>query len=322
MRTLVTGGAGFIGSHVVRLLLEAGHQVAVLDDLSAGRPERVPQGVSLHRVQLEEAGAVDEVVAQVRPQAVFHLAAQVDVQAAVREPLRDLTVNVAGSLVLLEACRRNGVEHLVYSSSAAVYGEPERLPLPEEAACKPLSPYGASKLAAEGYCWVYGAGAGLRTTVLRYANVYGPGQEARAEGGVVASFATRLAQGEPPRIFGSGRQTRDFIYVTDVARANLAALEGPGGLFNVGTGRERSVLELAQVLLELAGRQDLQPRTEPARPGEIERSALDPGRAGTVLGWHPRVDLREGLARTLAWTQAGSPMEAGALDALAGGRGA
>lgn len=320
MKALVTGGAGFVGAHVVRLLLEAGHSVAVLDDLSAGRPERVPPGVALHRVAVEDEARVDGVLAEERPQAVFHLAAQVDVQVALGDPLRDLTVNGLGSVVLLEACRRHGVEQVVYASSAAVYGEPERLPLGEEARCRPLSPYGASKLAAEGYFWVYAQSLGLKATILRFANVYGPGQEARAEGGVVASFAARAAQGQPPRIFGSGAQTRDFVYVTDVARAGLAALEGPGGLFNVGTGREASVLELARLFLEEADLPGLEPLFEEARPGEIDRSALDPARAQAVLGWEPQVDLREGVARTLAWARAGFPMDAQALSRLAGGR--
>lgn len=319
MRVLVTGGAGFVGAHVVRLLLAAGHSVAVLDDLSTGRPERVPPEVKLHRVAVEDAAAVDQVLAGEEPQAVIHLAAQVDVQVALREPLRDLTVNGLGSVALLEACRRHGVGQVVYASSAAVYGEPERLPLDEGARCRPLSPYGASKLAAEGYFWVYAQSLGLKGTILRFANVYGPGQEARGEGGVVASFAARVAQGRPPRIFGSGRQTRDFVYVTDVARAVLAALEGPGGLFNVSTGREASILELARLFLEGAGRPGLEPVFEEARPGEIERSALDPGLARTVLGWRPRVDLPQGVARTLAWARAGFPMDAYSLGRLAGG---
>lgn len=319
MKVLVTGGAGFVGAHVVRLLLEAGHAVAVLDDLSTGRPERVPPGVKLHRVAVEDAAAVDRVVAEERPQAVIHLAAQVDVQVALREPLRDLAVNGLGSVALLKACRRHGVEQVVYASSAAVYGEPERLPLDEGARCRPLSPYGASKLAAEGYFWVYAQSFGLKATTLRFANVYGPGQEARAEGGVVASFAARVAEGQPPRIFGSGRQTRDFVYVTDVARAVLAALGGPGGLFNVSTGCEASILELARLFLEAAGRPDLAPLFDEARPGEIERSALDPALAGKVLGWRPVVDLPEGVARTLAWARAGFPMDAHALGRFAGG---
>lgn len=320
MKALVTGGVGFVGAHVVRLLLEAGHGVAVLDDLSTGRPERVPPEVRLHRVAVEDEAAVNRVLAEERPQAVFHLAAQVDVQVALREPLRDLTVNGLGSVALLEACRRHGVEQVVYASSAAVYGEPERLPLDEGARCRPLSPYGASKLAAEGYFWVYAQSLGLKATMLRFANVYGPGQEARAEGGVVASFAARVAKGEPPRIFGSGEQTRDFVYVTDVARAVLAALEGPGGLFNVGTGREASVLELARLFLEAAGLPGLEPVFEEARPGEIERSALDPSQAQAVLGWRPQVDLPEGVARTLAWARAGFPTDAHSLGLMAGGR--
>lgn len=320
MRTLVTGGAGFVGAHLVRALLDAGHTVAVLDDLSAGRAERVPAGVPLYQIPLEDRTAVDRVVAEARPQAVFHLAAQVDVQTALRDPLQDLAVNVTGTVNLLEACRKHGVERVIYASSAAVYGAPAALPLAEEAPCRPLSPYGASKLAAEGYLWAYGQSLGLTTTILRYANVYGPGQEARAEGGVVASFAARIVQGQPPRIFGSGHQTRDFIYVTDVARANLAALEGPGGLFNVGTGQEAGIRELARLFLEEAGLAHLEPVFEAARPGEIERSALDPRRAQAQLGWTPQVDLREGVARTLAWARAGSPMEADALCRLAGGR--
>lgn len=302
MRALVTGGAGFIGSHVVELLLAKGHRVAVIDDLSTGKRENLPPGVQFYRLSLLDSQLPD-IIRQIEPDVVFHEAAQVKVSRSLADPVQDARINIEGSLRLLEACREAGLPKVVYASSAAVYGEPQAVPLPEEHPLAPLSPYGLSKLTVERYLAIYHVLYGLHYAVLRYANVYGPRQDSSGEGGVVAIFADRVVRGKPLVIFGDGSQTRDFVYVGDVAAANLRAAnpELPGELVvNVGTGREISVNELARTLAEQAG-SDLPFVYEAPRPGEIQRSSLANGRAVSVLGWQPATTLAEGLAKTLTW---------------------
>lgn len=298
MRALVTGGAGFIGSHLVDALVAGGAQVLVLDDLSRGRKGFVNPRASFVRADLAAPEAA-EAVLRFGPEVVFHLAAQASVPASLADPVADARTNVLGTLNLLEACRRAGTRKVVYASSAAVYGDPRYLPIDEQHPLSPLSPYGVSKYTVELYLGVYQAMHGLDWTVLRYANVYGPRQDALGEGGVVAVFVERLRRGEPLDVFGDGEQTRDFIYVGDVVRANLAAAyAGSGRVLNIGTGRATSVNTLIAELAALAGR-PLKARYLPARPGDIRHSYLANGEARRSLGWEPAVALTEGLRMTV-----------------------
>lgn len=297
MRVLVTGGAGFIGSYVARALIGAGHRVSIVDDLSTGRLENLPGEAAFYR--LDVTGGLEAVFGAERPEAVIHQAARVSVPASLRDPGTDLAVNAGGTLNLLEHARRFEVERFVLASSAAVYGKPRYLPLDEEHPVKPLSPYGLSKYTAELYLDLYRELYGLSSCVLRYANVYGPRQAAHAEGGVAAVFCDRLARGEAPVIYGDGEQTRDFVYVQDVARANLAALAAGEGVFNIGTGRAASVNLLYRLLRELTGSR-VAPVYRPPRAGDIRDSVFAPERAAALLGWRARYHLEEGLAEMLA----------------------
>ncbi|OAT80233.1 SDR family oxidoreductase [Desulfotomaculum copahuensis] len=300
MQVLVTGGAGFIGSHLVEQLLSGGADVAVLDDLSRGSLANLDSRAALYHGDIRDAGFVRETLDRVRPEVVLHHAAQVDVQISVADPALDAAVNTGGAINLLEACRTAGVRKVVYASSAAVYGDPVYLPVDEKHPLNPLSGYGISKHTAEHYLAAYRALYGLEFTVLRYANVYGPRQDATGEGGVVAIFTDRLLRGEPPRIFGDGEQTRDFVYAGDVAAANLAALDkGDGRVLNVGTGRAVTVNRLLALLQELTG-VSLSAEYCPPRPGDIRDSYLDCTAAQEALGWRADTGLRDGLARTVA----------------------
>ncbi|MDP9486547.1 MAG: SDR family oxidoreductase [Actinomycetota bacterium] len=299
MRVLLTGGAGFIGSHVAEALLARGHEVCVVDDLSSGKRENVPKGADFFEADVRTGCA--EVFRSFRPEALCHQAAQMDVRRSVREPDLDADVNVLGTVRLLEACVAHGVGRVVFASTGgAVYGEQDEFPAPEEHPQYPVSPYGVSKLAGERYLNYYRAQYGLPYAALRYANVYGPRQDPHGEAGVVAIFSGNLAAGRPSTIFGTGEQTRDYVYVGDVARANVLALEGdpPSGAYNVGTGIETSVAALYEKMLALTGR-DLPPERGPARPGEQSRSSVDPTKAARELGWKPEVDLASGLERAL-----------------------
>ena len=303
MRVLVTGGAGFIGSHIVDLLIDGGHSVAVVDNLSGGKAERVPRGVRLYRADIAEP-ELGEVFERERPEAVIHQAAQVSVACSVRDPMSDARVNVIGSLNLLEQCKAHGVRKVIFASSAAVYGDPVSLPVDEEHPARPSSPYGASKYSVEEYLRIYRELYGLDYTALRYSNVYGPGQDAQGEGGVVAIFTHRVVRGEPVEIHGDGEQTRDLVYVRDVARANVLALERGGGeRINVSCGTETSVKELVRSLGRLVGR-DLVVRHGPPRAGDIRRSVLANEKAVRLLGWRPEVTLESGLKEVLAYESA------------------
>ena len=295
MRTLVTGGAGFIGSHVVDALLERGDDVTVVDDLSTGRRERVPGGAALHVTDISEPAALAPVFADARPEAVFHLAAQVDVRRSVADPFHDAKLNVAGTASVLEAARSAGARRvLLASTGGALYGDTDLLPTPESAPLEPFSPYGASKAAAESYCALYTRLHGLSTLALRFGNVYGPRQDPHGEAGVIAIFAGATAGRRPVTVFGDGSQTRDYVYVGDVVAAFLAAVDAEvTGAINIGTGIETSVLELVDAL-------GVEPRFEPARAGEVARSCLDVALAAEQLGWRAQVRLEEGLERTVA----------------------
>ena len=297
MRAVVTGGAGFIGSHVVEALLARGDEVTVVDDLSRGRRENVPEAARLVEGDIRE-GLVT-VFDDVRPEVCFHLAAQVDVRVSVERPDHDADVNVLGTVAVLEASRRQGTQVVFASTGGAIYGECDG-PAPEESERRPLAPYGVSKLAAEEYLAAYNRLYGTGHVSLRYANVYGPRQDPHGEAGVVAIFLGHLAGGEAPRIFGDGRQTRDYVYAGDVARATLAAGGRDGGVLNVGTGAETSVVELYDLCRRVAG-SSLEAEEAPARLGELQRSVLDTSLAERELGWRPELSLEDGLRRTWEW---------------------
>ena len=301
MKVLVTGGAGFIGSHVADAFVAAGHEVWALDDLSTGQRENVGPGV---RLVVADIGAPESarLVETERFEILCHLAAQMDVRRSVADPRFDATVNIGGFLNLLEAARKVPVRKVVFSSTGgAIYGEQDVFPAPESHPTRPVSPYGASKAAGELYLGYYRAQYGLASVSLRYANVYGPRQNPHGEAGVVAIFSQRLLAGEPCTIHGTGRQTRDFVFGPDVAGANLLAaereVEGP---INVGTGVETDVNHLYALLARAAG-STAPARHGEAKPGEQLRSSVDPRRAAEFLGWKPAVGLEEGLRTTVEW---------------------
>jgi UDP-glucose 4-epimerase len=296
VRAIVTGGAGFIGSHVVDALVARGDEATVLDDLSSGRRENVNDGAELVVGDVRDGEALRALFAERRPEACLHLAAQVDVRVSVERPDHDGEVNVLGTIRILEAAREHGVRVVFASTGGAIYGECEE-PAPETAARSPLAPYGVSKLAGEEYLATYNRLHGSEHTTLRYGNVFGPRQDPHGEAGVVAIFLGRLASGETPHIYGDGRQERDYVFVGDVARATLAALERPPGVFNVGTGVATSVLQLLEACLHVTG-VDVEPVFDPPRLGEITRSVLDPRLAAEALGFQAQTELEEGLART------------------------
>ena len=310
MRALVTGGAGFIGSNLVDALLDRGDEVTVVDNLATGRLENLDgarrRGIAFHEADITDAERLRKVFAGARPDIVFHLAAQIDVRKSIEDPAWDASVNVGGTINVLEAARRAGVPRVVNSSTGgAIYGDAGTIPTPEDHLAAPMAPYGQSKLAAEGYLGLYARLHGLSSVSLRYANVYGPRQDPHGEGGVVAIFCGKLAEGGTPVAFGDGRQTRDFIYVGDVVSANLAAAATDwAGSCNVGTGTETSVIELADALRALGNGTPFELSYAPARTGEIERSAVDPALAREALGWRAEVVLTDGLERTLAGVRA------------------
>lgn len=302
MKVLVTGGAGFIGSHIVDALCQRGDDVVVVDLLTGGRQENLSRHAVLYREDITSQ-ALDCIFERERPEAVIHQAAQIDVRRSVDDPVGDAHTNILGSIRLLEACRRFRVRKIVYASSAAAYGDPLTVPVKEDHPALATSPYGLSKYLTEHYLRLYRDLYGIEYTVLRYANVYGPRQDPLGEGGVIAVFAHRIARGLGVSIYGDGRQTRDFVYVDDVVRANICALTNPlsdGATINVSHGREMSINELVGVFSELVGR-SIDVTYEPERPGEVSRSSLCNQRAWDILGWKPTVDIRSGLRRVLDW---------------------
>ena len=297
MRAIVTGGAGFIGSHVVDALVARGDEVAVIDSLVHGKEENVASGAELHVRDIREP--LDDIFDAVRPEAVFHLAAQADVRVSVEHPVEDAAVNVLGTVRILETARRHGAQVVFSSTGGAIYGECAE-PAREDSPCEPLSPYGTAKLAGEEYVRSFNRLYGTRHIALRYGNVYGPRQDPHGEAGVVAIFLGALARGEQAKIFGDGVQTRDYVYVGDVARATTSTLGQDSGVFNVGTGRETSVVELYELCAKVAG-SDTPAEHAPARLGELQRSFLDPERAAHELGFSAMVELEDGLRATWDW---------------------
>jgi UDP-glucose 4-epimerase len=312
VRAFVTGAAGFIGSALVERLLAEGHEVDAVDDLSTGSLSKLADsrrsgGLSFHRLDVRVPGTVDLMVRR-QPEVVFHLAAQADVRVSVADPVFDAEVNVIGSLRVFEGALRAGCRKVVLAGSGGtLYGVPESLPVPEDHLRRPISPYGVAKKAAGDYLHYYREVHGLDSTVLALANVYGPRQDSDGEAGVVAIFAGKLLDRVAPTIFGDGEQTRDFVYVDDVVDAFRRAEKTDGvPLVNIGTGVETSVNSLFETMARLA-RFHGEPLRAPARPGELQRSALDPALAAEALGWKPATPLEVGLRRTLDWFRAQRP---------------
>jgi UDP-glucose 4-epimerase len=301
MDAIVTGGAGFIGSHVADALIARGDRVVIIDNLAGGRRDRVPAAGDLREIDIRDAAAMAAVFDEVRPQAVFHLAAQADVRVSVDDPLFDADVNVRGAIQVLEAARSCDARVVFSSTGGALYGEAGVIPSPESTPALAMSPYGISKLCAEQYLGLFNRLYGTRHVVLRYGNVYGPRQDPHGEAGVVAIFFGRLTAGGTPLIFGDGRQTRDYVYVGDVVAANLAAIEyeGSHAAFNVGTQTEMNVVDLLAACQAAAGTA-VSPEHRPARLGELDRSCLDCSLAAAELGWKPAVAITDGLSATLA----------------------
>lgn len=308
---LVTGGAGFIGSHLADALLALGHRVIVIDDLSTGNRSNLPSGAEFHELDIRSSEAAD-LVDKIRPRAILHHAAQMDVRRSTREPRFDAEVNVLGTLNLLEAAAAAGVGKIVFASTGgAIYGEQQTFPASEEHPCRPVSPYGVSKLACESYLYYFHVEHDLDVTCLRYANVYGERQNPRGEAGVVAIFLERLLTGGECAINGDGLQTRDYIHVSDVVRANLAVLDRTGfEIFNVGTGIETSVVDLYKELTRAVGIERVAMHV-PAKPGEQKRSSVDASGLLAQTSWARPAALAEGLRATAAWFAAAHQTEAG-----------
>jgi UDP-glucose 4-epimerase len=307
MKSLVTGGAGFIGSNLVDALLARGDEVTVVDDLSTGRRGNLDAGLAagaeLVELDIRDAAALAATTAAKGPDAIFHLAAQIDVRRSVAEPAVDAAINVGGTANVLEAARAAGGPRVVFTSTGgAIYGEGDgqRLPLLEDAPLAPMAPYGQSKYAGEGYLALYRRLYGLSGVALRLGNVYGPRQDPLGEAGVIAIFCGLLRSGGRPTVYGDGRQTRDYIYVDDVVAALMAAAESDApGPINVGTGVETGVLELVERLRQLGGGDGFEPELAPARTGEVQRISIDPSRAERELGWRAETELETGLRLTL-----------------------
>jgi UDP-glucose 4-epimerase len=303
-RALVTGGAGFVGSHIVDRLLADGHDVCVVDDLSTGSATNIASGAEFHRADIRDPASLRDVVARLRPEVVFHAAAQTDVRRSIREPDFDARVNVLGGLNVLRAAVAAGARRIVYASSAAVYGNPGRVPVSETDPTRPISEYGASKLAFEHYLSAYGARRLIEYAALRYANVYGPRQRADGEAGVVAIFTRQMLAGEPVTIFGDGTKTRDYVYVGDVVEATIRAAAGPSGVVaNVGWGREVSDRELFRAVAAATGYAK-EPTHAADRKGDIARICLNPAVARQTWDWHASVPLEDGVRRVVEHAKA------------------
>jgi UDP-glucose 4-epimerase len=303
MRILVTGGAGFIASHIADAYIKAGYEVAVLDDLSRGVRANIHPRAVFYEGDIRDRALLKKVFGEFKPQVLNHHAAQMDVRRGVREPIFDAEVNIIGSLNLLEEAVANQTQRVVYASSAgAGYGEPEHFPVHEDAPIHPITPYGISKHTVEHYLYTFSHLYGLNYVVLRYGNVYGPRQSSRGEAGVFAIFCEQLIRGEQPRIYGDGSKTRDYVYVSDVAAANVAALSrGTHQIFNIGSGSATTDAQVFYAVCELLGKADVEPQYLPVRPGEIAHIYLDISKAHRLLDWAPATSFPEGARKTVGF---------------------
>ncbi len=305
MKIMVTGAAGFIASHVADAYANLGHEVFVVDDLSRGSKKNIPSGRRFYQVDVQDRATIDEIFAREKPDVVNHHAAQMDVRRGVREPIFDARVNILGSLNLIEASVANGVKRFIYAATAgAGYGEPKEMPVPETAPVNPITPYGVSKHTVEHYLFTFHDLYGLKYVALRYGNVYGPRQSSQGEAGVFAIFSEQMLAGIEPVIYGDGSKIRDYIYVSDVAAANVAALErGTCEIFNISGGVPTTDLEVFTEVRQCLKKENVSCRYVPKRPGEIDRICLDVSKARNLLAWQPRVSLREGARLTTAYFQ-------------------
>lgn len=301
MRVLVTGGAGFIGSHIVDALIERGDAVFVVDNLCGGSPANLNHEARLYDVDLNDAHALAQAFADAKPDVVSHHAAQVSVRNSMSDPTNDAQVNIIGSLNVLQSCVQHAVERLIFASTCAVYGKPERLPMDEAHALRPESVYGASKLSVETFIRLYADAYGIKHKIFRYGNVFGPRQNPAGEAGVVAIFTGQMCRGEQPTIFGDGAKTRDYIFVSDIVAANIAALDAHGDdqTYNLARGISVSDFEIFAAVRAAAGA-TMQPKYAPVRPGEAQAVSLDASKARQTLNWQPAVDLPDGIRQVVA----------------------
>jgi UDP-glucose 4-epimerase len=315
VKILVTGAAGFIASHVADAYLQAGHDVVILDDLSRGKKENLPAKCRFYCCDIRNRQAVQSIFAAEKPVLVNHHAAQMDVRRGVREPLYDAEVNILGGINLIEAAIASGAKRFIYAGTGgAGYGEPQQMPVPEDYPIHPITPYGVSKHTVEHYLFTFRALYDLEYVVLRYGNVYGPRQSSQGEAGVFAIFAEQLLSGAQPVIYGDGSKIRDYVYISDVVKANLAALDrGTGEIFNISSGVETSDQEVFELVRRLLGK-SVRPKHAPVRPGEIRRICLDISKAGRLLGWTPRMSLAEGASQTIAYFQETASTAAAAMS--------
>jgi UDP-glucose 4-epimerase len=315
MKILVTGAGGFVGSHVADAYVEGGHDVVVLDDLSRGRKENINPKCRFYSCDIRDRKAIENIFSAEKPVVVNHHAAQMDVRRGVREPLYDAEVNILGGINLIEAAIANGVRRFLYAGTAgAGYGEPDRLPVPEDYPVNPITPYGISKHTLEHYLFTFRFLYRLDYVVLRYGNVYGPRQSSQGEAGVFAIFSEQMLGGVRPVIYGDGTKVRDYVYISDVVAANVAALErGTGEIFNISSGGQTSDQEVFDLVRDLLGK-SVHPQYAPRRPGEIDRICLDISKAERLLGWKPQISLAEGARRTAAYFQETIPAAASAVS--------
>lgn len=301
MRILLTGGAGFIGSWVADCYLENGHEVLIIDNLSSGRRENVPSTAEFAEADIRDATALEKIFKEFQPEIVNHHAAQTNVRVSVDDPLLDASINITGTLNVLESARRSEVKKFIFASTGgAIYGEPETLPADESVQEKPLSPYGVSKLCTESYLAYYKEVHGLSYISLRYANVYGQRQSPHGGAGIVAVFCSNMLSGEACNIFGNGEQTRDYVHCEDVAMANALCLKAPDGVYNIGTSVETSINSVFKSLREISGR-DCKATYLTGKLGDVKRISLSNSLAARKLQWSPRVNFHEGLKRTWEW---------------------